>query len=148
MIDGLENWKQPRYSKEDAAKLEKDIRNRQVALSAFVDPDAGIDRPVQCHNLDRAPLQRLSHPCQSSHDYYRSGNPAGTSRVIYTLEDGRFLVAAPDVHGIERYYVADEKTYLVLVEDVTWQFHAEERDWETGALPDPDTRVNPARVLP
>ena len=136
MIDGLENWKQPRYSKEDAAKLEEDIRNRQVALSAFSDPDAGIDKPVQCHNLDRAPLQRLSHPCQSSHDYYRPGNPAGSVRVIYTLEDGRFLVAAPDVHGVERHYIADTKSHLVLVEDVTRQFVEERRHYVTGALPE------------
>ena len=135
MIDKLGNWKQPRYSKDDAAKLDEDIRNRQVELSAFVDPDAGIDKPVQCHNLDRAPLQRLSHPCQSSQDYYRPGNPAGSARVIYTLEDGRFLVAAPDAHAVERYYIADEKTYLVLVEDVTRQFVEERRHYVTGALP-------------
>ncbi len=99
------------------------------------DPDAGIDRPVGCHNLDRAPLQRLSHPCQSAHDYHKPGNPAGSVRIIYTLEDGRFLVATPDEHGIERYYVADERICLVLVEDVTNQFVAEERNYATGALP-------------
>ncbi len=135
MIDGLENWKQPRYSKEDAVRLEEDIRNRQVALSAFVDPDAGLDVPVQCHNLDRAPLQRLSHSCQSSHDYYRPGNPAGTARIIYTLEDGRFLVAAPDVHAVERYYIADTRSCFVLVEDVTRQFVEEQRHYVTGVLP-------------
>ena len=100
------------------------------------DPDAGIDRPVGCHNLDRAPLQRLSHPCQSEQDYHKPGNPAGSVRIIYTLEDGRFLVATPDEHGIERYYIADERTCLVLVEDVTNQFVAEDRNYATGALPD------------
>ncbi len=135
MIPGLHTWKQPRYSAEEKARLDEDTANRQVELAARDDKDAGIDRPVQCHNLDRAPLQRLSHPCRSSQDYYRPGNPAGTARVIYTLEDGRFLVAAPDVHAVERYYVADEKTYLVLVEDVTRQFVEERRHYVTGALP-------------
>ena len=107
------------------------------------DPDAGIDRPVGCHNLDRAPLQRLSHPCQSDHDYYKPGNPAGSVRIIYTLEDGRFLVATPDEHGIERYYIADERTCLVLVEDVTGQFVAEERHYISGALPAAGGRQTP-----
>ncbi len=135
MLPGLHTWKQPRYSAEEKARLDEDTANRKVELAARDDPDAGIDKPVQCHNLDRAPLQRWSHPCQSSQDYYRPGNPAGTARVIYTLEDGRFLVAAPDVHAVERYYVADEKTYLVLVEDVTRQFVEERRHYVTGALP-------------
>ncbi len=100
------------------------------------DPDVGIDRPVDCHNLDRAPLQRLSHPCQSDHDYYRPGDPAGSVRIIYTLEDGRFLVATPDEYGIERYYIADTKSHLVLVEDVTNQFVAEARNRANGALSD------------
>ena len=125
MISGIHHWKQPRHC----------------------DPDARIDRPVSCHNLDRAPLQRISHRCQSSHDYYRPGNPAGSVRVIYTLEDGRLLVAAPDANGIERYYVAAEKTHLVLVEDVTRQFVDEGRHYVTGALPEGD-RVDSARVLP
>ncbi len=116
-------------------------------IRLFPDPDVGLDAPVQCHNLDRAPLQRISHRCQSSHDYYRSGDPAGSVRVIYTLEDGRLLVAAPDAHGVERYYVAAEKTHLVLVEDVTRQFVAEDRHYITGALPE-GARVDSARVLP
>ena len=135
MLSGINTWKQPRYSLVEKARLEDDIRNRQVALSAFVDPDAGIDKPVQCHNLDRAPLQRWSHPCQSNHDYYRPGNPAGTARIIYTLEDGRFLVAAPDAHAVERYYIADTRSCFVLVEDVTRQFVEERRHYVTGALP-------------
>ena len=107
-----------------------------IKVTAVSDPDAGLDRPVQCHNLDRAPLQRLSHRCQSSHDYYRPGNPAGSVRIIYTLEGGRFLVAAPDTRGVERYYVAAEKTHLVLVEDVTRQFVEECRHYVSGALPE------------
>ena len=99
------------------------------------DPDAGIDRPVDCHNLDRAPLQRLSHRCQSQHDYYVPGNPAGSVRVIHTLMDGRFLVASPDHHGVDRYYIADTRSHLVLVDDVTRQFVAEGRNYATGALP-------------
>ena len=103
-------------------------------------PDAGLDRPVQCHNLDRAPVQRLSYPCQSSQDYYAPGNPAGKVRVIHTLQDGRFLVEAPDGHGVAQYYIAVEKTYLVLVEDVTRQFVEEDRHYITGALPEGDAR--------
>ncbi len=112
------------------------VQHRYAAGKLGPDPDAGIDCPVDCHNLDRAPLQRLSHPCQSDHDYHKPGNPAGSVRIIHTLEDGRFLVATPDEHGIERYYVADERTCLVLVEDVTNQFVAEGRNYATGALPD------------
>ncbi len=136
MIPGLHTWKQPRYSAEEKARLEEDIANRKVELVARPDPDAGIDKPVQCHNLDRAPLQRLSHPCQSSQDYHRPGDPAGSVRVIYTLEDGRFLVETPDEHAVARYYIADEKTYLVLVEDVTRQFVDEDRHYVSGALPE------------
>ncbi len=130
MIGNLE-----KYSAEKKRMLEQDIRNRQAVLAACDDPDAGIDRVVQCHNLDRSPLQRWSMSCQSVHDYYRPGNPAGKFRVIYTLEDGRFLVEAPDEHNVARYYIADEKTHLVLVEDVTRQFVDEDRDYITGALP-------------
>ncbi len=135
MIGQLNDYNQPRYSAKEKAQLEEDTRNRQVELAARKDPDAGLDRSVICHNLDRSPLQRFTHRCQSSHDYYRPGDPAGSARVIYTLEDGRFLVAAPDVHGVERYYIADEKTFLVLVEDVTRQFVEERRHHDTGALP-------------
>ncbi len=133
---GLENYEPPLYSAKEKARLEEDIRNRQVEIAARKDPDAGLDRPVECHNLDRAPLQRISHRCQSNHDYYRPGNPAGSVRVICTLEDGRFLVEAPDENSVARYYIADEKTYLVLVEDVTRQFVEEERHYISGALPE------------
>lgn len=136
MIPGLHTWKQPRYSAEEKARLDEDTANRRVALAARDDPDAGLDQSVECHNLDRAPLQRLSHPCQSSQDYHRPGDPAGSVRVIYTLEDGRFLVETPDEHSVARYYIADEKTYLVLVEDVTRQFVDECRHYFSGALPE------------
>jgi len=101
------------------------------------DKDAGIDRPVNCHNLDAAPLQRLSHRAGTEHDYYVPGNPAGSVQVIHTLADGRFLVETPDQHGVYRQYIADTRSHLVLVEDVTAQ-------WRDRL----DDRTSAARILP
>jgi len=101
------------------------------------DKDAGIDRPVNCHNLDRAPLQRLSHRPGTDHDYYVPGNRAGSVRVIHTLTDGRFLVETLDKHGVFHQYIADTRSYLVLVEDVTaqWRDRTAARDSSARLLP-------------
>lgn len=103
------------------------------------DPDAGIDQLLTCHDLDPAPLQRVSHKAGSEHDYYRPGDPVGKVRIIHTLADGRFLVSSPDGFGVERQYIADTRSHLVLVEDVTRQWK-----WATG----PEGRSDPARLLP
>lgn len=104
-----------------------------------VDPDAGIDQLLTCHNLDKAPLQRLSHRAGSEYDYYVSGNPAGAVRVIHTLEDNRLLVEVIDDQGVPRHYIADTRSYLVLVEDVTRQWKDEQER---------EDRADPARLLP
>lgn len=100
----------------------KDNFKRVFGKAAPEDQDAGLDAPVQCHNLNKTHLERASHKPGTLHELHVK-SPLLT-QIIHRLEDGRFLVLCRRSGG-NTIHIAREQSYLVLAEDVTEQWEQE-----------------------
>ena len=97
---------------------------KNVFGKAAPDPEAGLDAPVQCHNLWKTHMERMSHKPGTFHEVFEKTSKTSEVMIIHQLEDGRFLVMR-DRHTGNTVHIAREHTVLVLAEDVTAQWESE-----------------------